>query len=160
MWSCSKSSAGMPRASLLTRALMSFEMKTVRLPLAWRSCATPRMRLSALSRSSAKSRFGAAGDADRAALLVPHHALEQRALRPETVERARDGAGVAARFVVVLLEGVELLDHREGNDHLVLGELEDRLRVVEEHVRVEDEVLAAGRAFTHRCVAGDGLSVG
>ena len=84
----------------------------------------------------------AARDADRSALVVPHDALEERALRAQPVERARDLTGVPPAFVVVLLERVELLDHREGNDHLVLGELEDRVRVVEEHVRVEHEVLA------------------
>ena len=99
----------------------------------------------------------AAGDPDRATLLVPHDALEERALAAEPVERAGDGAGVAARLVVVLLEGVELLDHREGDDHLMLGELEDRLRVVEKHVRVEHEVLAPDGAVAHRgipCVRG------
>ena len=48
----------MPRASLLTRALMSLEMKIVRSPARWRSAATARMRLSALSRSRAKSARG------------------------------------------------------------------------------------------------------
>ena len=44
----------MPSASHFTRALMSLLMKMVRSPCSCRRCATPRMRLSAESRSSAK----------------------------------------------------------------------------------------------------------
>ena len=53
-------------------------------------------------------------------------------------------AGVAAGVVVVLLEVVQLLDDRERDDDLVLLEQEDRVGVVQQHVRVEDEVLRRG----------------
>ena len=79
--------------------------------------------------------------ADHASLLVPADALEEVPEAPELVERADHLARVAARLVVVLLELVQLLDHRERDDDLVLLELEDRLRVVQQHVRVEHEML-------------------
>jgi len=52
-------------------------------------------------------------------------------------------ARVAPDVVVVPLELVEFLDHREGDDDVVLLEDEERVGVVQEHVRVENEVLDA-----------------
>jgi hypothetical protein len=122
----------MPSASLFTRALMSFEFLRDREDAVVGLVEVEREVAAAV----------AARDADRPALLVPHDALEERALCAKPVERARHLARVAAPLIVVLLEGVEFLDHREGDDHLMLGELEDRVRVVEEHIRVEHEVLS------------------
>jgi len=132
----------MPSASHLTRALMSLVMKIVRSPRAFSPAATLRMRLSFLSSEPALAGHRLhARHADHASLLVPADALEEVPEAPQLVERADDLARVAARLVVVLLELVQLLDHRERDDDLVLLELEDRLRVVQQHVRVEHEML-------------------
>ena len=105
----------------------------------------------------------ASSDADRSALLVPHHTLKQRALTAQPIERARHLPRVSPRFVVAFLESVELFDHREGNDHLMFGELEDGARVVKQHIRVEHEMLAhrdcitSGFGASFLCRFGSGL---
>ena len=96
-------------------------------------------------------------NANRAALFVPDDTLEKRPLRAKSIERARDMPRISAAFIVVFLERVELFDHREWDHHFVLGEFENRLRVVEEDVGVKHKVLArrrsrrlgAGEAFGH-----------
>ena len=79
--------------------------------------------------------------ANDAALFVPDDAFKQMADAAQFVQAANHLARVAASFIIVLLERVQLLDHRERNDHLVLLKLEDRLRIVQQHVRVKDEIL-------------------
>ena len=59
----------------------------------------------------------------------------------ELVEEARDRARVAAALGALALELVDLLDHVDRDDDVVVLELEDGVRVVEEDVRVEDVVL-------------------
>ncbi len=81
------------------------------------------------------------GDQHRAAVRGGH-APAQAALAAQTVQGADHPAGVAAEFVVVLLELVQLLDHRHRQDHGVVGEAGDGVAVVQEHVGVEDEEFA------------------
>ncbi len=83
-----------------------------------------------------------ARDPHRSALRIPGDALEQVAALAKPVERADHGARIAPRLVVGLLEGVELLDHADRDHHLVLLELEDRVRVVQQHVGVKHKALA------------------
>ena len=79
--------------------------------------------------------------ANDAALFVPDDAFEQMADAAQFVQAANDLTRVAASFIIVLLEGVQLLNHRERNHHLVLFKLEDRLRIVQQHIRVKHEIL-------------------
>src|SRR5205807_607157 len=64
----------------------------------------------------------------------------------ELVEESGDGAGVAAALRSLPLELVDLLDGEDGDDEIVVLELEDGVRVVEQDVRVEDVVFLHGSA--------------
>ena len=57
------------------------------------------------------------------------------------VEVADDRPGVAAEVVGAGLELVEFLDDVERDDHLVVGEQEQRVGVVQQDVGVDDEGL-------------------
>ena len=50
-------------------------------------------------------------------------------------------SAISASFRPLAFELIDLLDHVDGDDQVVVFELEDRLRVVDEDVRVEDVVL-------------------
>ncbi len=78
------------------------------------------------------------------------HALPELPLDAELVEVARDLAGVAAQRREVALEVVDLLDHVDRDDDVVVVEPEDAARIVEQDVGVEDEVL-----FHDRCGSGE-----
>jgi hypothetical protein len=72
------------------------------------------------------------------------HAIVEVALLAQGVEQAGDGAGVATALVQLLLEGVDLLDDRDRDVDVVLLELEERLGIVQQDIRIEDEVLEHG----------------
>ena len=62
-----------------------------------------------------------------------------------------DPAGVAAPLGRLLaLDRVQLLEDLDGNRQVVLLELEDRLGVVEQDVRIEHEGLDSGRYLNPR----------
>ena len=75
------------------------------------------------------------------------HALVHRArIGQQFLENAVDAAGVAAALGRLLgLDGVELLEDLDRYREVVVLELEDALRVMEEDVRVEHEGLHLGR---------------
>ena len=66
------------------------------------------------------------------------------------IEVADHRPGVAAQVVGAGLELVQLLDHVERDDHLVVREQEDRVGVVQQDVGVEHEGLHAGVASRAR----------
>ena len=72
--------------------------------------------------------------------IVEANPLGQVTLFPQRVELTRHLARVAPPVGQLLLERVDLLEHVDGDDHVVVGEGEYRARIVEEDVRVEDEV--------------------
>src|SRR5918911_1095619 len=69
------------------------------------------------------------------------NAVAQRANGAKLVEITRHLARVAAERREIALEVVDLLDHVDRDDDVVVTEAEDRPRVVEQDIRVEDEVL-------------------
>src|SRR5690606_35437707 len=79
------------------------------------------------------------GQADAAIELVAAVRLD------DLVEEAADLAGVAAGFRVSLLGVVQLLQDHHRHEHVVLLELEQRGRVVHQHIGVQDvDALASG----------------
>ena len=133
----------MPRASALRRALISLETKMTRLPSLVQAEGDGKDAVVGDVRSMQvpPALLLLDGDPDRAAVRGAH-ARAQAALAAQTVEGADHLAGVAAEFVVVLLELVQLLDHRHRQDHGVVVEAGDGVAVVEEDVGVEDEEFA------------------
>jgi len=77
-----------------------------------------------------------------AATARQRHAALQVAFFAQLVQEARDRAGVAPQLAGVALEVVDLFDDEDWQDDLVVFELEDRPRVVQQHVRVEDVELS------------------
>src|SRR5207237_9456383 len=74
---------------------------------------------------------------------LQRHALGQAAvLLPEGVQIARHLPRVATQLGEVALELVDLLDDVDGDDDVVVFELEESARVVEQDVGVEDVVLS------------------
>ena len=69
------------------------------------------------------------------------HALAQAAVATVAVEHPRNGARIAAQLGGLALEPVNLLDHLDGDEDVVVRKVEDGVRVVEEDVGVEDVVL-------------------
>ena len=65
-----------------------------------------------------------------------------RPLAPKIVQVAGNLARVSAELRQVALELIDLLDHVDRDHHLVVVEVKEGPRVVQEHVGVEDEVLA------------------
>jgi hypothetical protein len=88
-------------------------------------------------------------DPDGAAGLLDPHPLGEIADVAQAVEVPDGGAGVAAEVVGVGLELVQLLDDVERDDDLVVLEHEQRVRVVQQHVRVDDEGLGVAVGFAH-----------
>jgi hypothetical protein len=78
------------------------------------------------------------------------HPVGQLALLAELVEGAAGGAGGATELGEVALEGVDLLDHVDRDDHHVLLEAEQGLRVVQQDVGVEDEALLQRQVSSRR----------
>src|SRR2546423_13987537 len=76
-------------------------------------------------------------DAQGAAVLEGH-ALGQLAGRAQVIEMMSDQASVPADLILPALLAVDLLDHGQWDHDLVVLEGEDRIGVVEQHVRVED----------------------
>ena len=84
-------------------------------------------------------------DPQRAALGGDRHGLVQRAVAAaQVVEQAQGRARVVAEVGVGAL-GLELRDHHERQDHLVLGEVQQGARVREQHGRVHHVGPQAGR---------------
>ena len=78
----------------------------------------------------------------QAALVLHRHALGQAVSEvAELVQAARYFARVATSLRQLLLEVVDLLQDVDGDDHIVVGEVEHGARIVEQDVRVEDEGL-------------------
>ena len=69
------------------------------------------------------------------------HAGGDGAAAAQAVDEAGDGAGVFAFFVVELLELVQFLQGRDGNDHAVVPERGHGLGIVQQHVGVEEKGL-------------------
>src|SRR4029079_6363087 len=69
------------------------------------------------------------------------HPFCERALGAERVQVASHDARVAPQLALVALELVDLLDDVDGNDDVVVVEAEQRPRIVQQDVGVEDEVL-------------------
>ena len=68
------------------------------------------------------------------------HALAQAAFAAKAVEHPRNGAGVLAEFGGFALEAVNLLDDLDGDQDIVVGEVEERVGVVENNVGVENVI--------------------
>src|SRR5262249_15730712 len=78
-----------------------------------------------------------------AALVADRDAIgEARAIAAQLIQSAGDFARVAAALGQLLLELIDFLEDVNRDDDLVIGEFEDRLRIVQEHVGIEDEVLS------------------
>ncbi len=84
--------------------------------------------------------FFADGD-DQLTAVLQVHALGNGALFAQLVDQAGERAGIPAILVLVLLKTVQLLHHDQGDVNHVLVELEDRLGIEEQDVRVQDEIL-------------------
>src|SRR4029079_10359333 len=97
------------------------------------------LRLAQRRRHRARRR----GDAQAPAALRQRNAVRQTAARPHAVEHPRHLAGVAPALGRLLLEGVDLLEDEDRYDDFVVRELEDRAGIVDEDVRVENEVFHA-----------------
>ena len=81
---------------------------------------------------------GLALDAAEGQLVCRLDAADEPTDKP--VEHARHLTGVAPALRGLLLELIDLLDHEDRDDDLVVGEGEDGARIVNENVRVENEV--------------------
>ena len=80
-------------------------------------------------------------DDDVAEVLADPHALAEERLLRQRVDGAQELARVKVGRLVPLLEAIQLLEHRHGNDNVVLRELIDALAVVKDDVGVEHEHL-------------------
>src|SRR5207253_1587061 len=80
--------------------------------------------------------------AQGSAVLQRNALGEAAVLFPESVEIARDLPRVAAQLGEIALELVDLLDDVDGDDDVVVFELEESPRIVEQDVGVEDVVLS------------------
>ena len=77
-----------------------------------------------------------------AAGVVDRHAIGQVALLPQRIQQPGDLAGITALLGGVTLEAVDLLHHLDRDHHRVVFKAGERLRVVEQHIRIENEGLA------------------
>src|SRR6185369_3202388 len=118
-----------PTASARIRSDVSLVMNIVGISASrsLTSSATARMRLSI--------RAGSPSDAGK------RHPFCERALGAERVQVASHDARVAPQLALVALELVDLLDDVDGNDDVVVVKAEQRPRIVQQDVGVEDEVL-------------------
>src|SRR5690606_14958584 len=80
-------------------------------------------------------------DPQRAAVLHRDSLRQGAALLAELIEETDDVTSVTAALRAFTLELVDLLDDVDRDDDVVVVEPEDRVRVVEQDVRVEDVVL-------------------
>ena len=78
-----------------------------------------------------------------AAAVGQIHAFAQMPLPPQTVERARDGAGVGPTLGGFTLEPVDLLDDFDGKEDIVILKVENRIGVVKKNVGIEDIIFHA-----------------
>ena len=85
--------------------------------------------------------LGRDGDAEHAARVERDALGERAAPLAKLVEQARDRAGVAAPLRALALELIDLLDHVDRDDDVVVLEPEDGVGVVKQDVGVEDVVL-------------------
>src|SRR2546423_10979328 len=74
----------------------------------------------------------------RGAAVLEGYALGQLAGRAQVIEMMGDQASVPADLILPALLAVDLLDHGQRDHDLVVLEGEDRIGVVQQHVRVED----------------------
>jgi len=87
-------------------------------------------------------------------LASERHAQDPSVLQRDSLPEVAGGAqavdvlghrpGVAPEHVQVFFEMIELLDHRDRDDHPVVFEMEQRVGVVQQDVRVEHEVFDHG----------------
>src|SRR6185503_5712772 len=70
------------------------------------------------------------------------------ALCAELVEQTRDGPRIAPAFVRFALEVIDLFENVNGDDEIVVLELEDGVRVVQKDVGIDDVI------FLHRWLSG------
>jgi hypothetical protein len=80
-------------------------------------------------------------DDAQGAAIAEGDALGEGTLGAEGVEAAGDGTGVLAAFAGLALELVDLLDDLDGDQDLIVLEVQEGVGVVEEDVGVEDVVL-------------------
>jgi hypothetical protein len=83
---------------------------------------------------------GRRGDPQPAARGQGRPVREARAFCTQPVQHARHLPGVAPALRGLLLELIDLLDDEDRDDDLVVGEREDGARIVNQNVRVENEV--------------------
>ena len=81
------------------------------------------------------------GDAEHAAGVERDPLRERPSALAELVEQSRDRPGVAPALGAFALELVDLLDHVDRDDDVVVLEAENGLRIVKEDVGIEDVVL-------------------
>ena len=146
----------MPTDAAFTRIGMSLETRTTSRPSADRLRATARIRES-LSAPSSECRRNPAGSTDRSAVVEldvqraaavadRYRIVQPTVLDAQVVEHAERLPGEPAKLRVVPLP-LQLADHDERQDDLVLTEAAQCSRVGEQHAGVEDVRLAGfGRA--------------
>ena len=69
-------------------------------------------------------------------------------------EEAVDGTGVGPALGLLVLEAVEFTEDFDGNEDVVVLEAVQAVRVMQEHIGVEDEVLGEGHRFFAATLAG------
>ncbi len=87
--------------------------------------------------------------ADAPAGLRKIDALGKFSLQAKRIEMTDDGSGVAAQIVGVGLELIQFLDDIEGDDDLVVGEHEQGVGIVQQNVRVQNEMLDVSVGMGH-----------
>ncbi len=102
-------------------------------------------------------RIGEEGGTEPLVHAMPQHDANPPQIRPQRgpvvrkqvagqrIERAGELAGLEVQVAVPLLELVQLLQHRDGNHHVVVAERENALGIVQDHVGVEHKQLPDGR---------------
>jgi hypothetical protein len=78
--------------------------------------------------------------------LFGAHPFAQAALSTELVEAADNAAGVAAQFIVVFFEFIQLFDHGHRQDNGVVGERGDGLAVMKKDVGIKNKVFVGHAA--------------
>ena len=152
---------GQPTAAALTRSGMSLLTNVTRLPSAARLSAQVRMRESLVSvRKPAGSTVGSVWLSSTCSVppCVPTGIglIQPPVLDPQIVEHPQRLPGEPAQLVVVPL-GLQLADHHQRDDDLVLGEPGQRPRVGQQHRGVEHvaapgfRALCASSRFDHGC---------
>ena len=78
---------------------------------------------------------------DELAAVLELHAVGQAGLIAQRIEQPDDGAGVEAAVGTFFLEPVDLADDADRDDDGVVRELEDRVGIVQQDVRIQYVVL-------------------